>query len=140
MKILIVGCGRVGSRIAVDFNVKHHEVSVVDGDSSAFRRLPDNFRGSLVLGTGIDEDVLRSAGIEEADVFVAVTDNDNTNIMAAQIARTIYNIPRVILRVYDPVRAEIFRDLGLDVICPTSTVAGLIEDHIAQSSARTSNP
>jgi trk system potassium uptake protein TrkA len=132
VKIVIVGSGRVGSRVAVEFDRQGHDVSVIDSASHAFRRLPESFRGQSVLGTGIDEDVLRTAGVESADVFVAVTDNDNTNIMSAQIARTVFSIQRVIVRIYDPVRAEIFRGLGLNVICPTTTVAGLIGAQVLQ--------
>lgn len=130
MKILIVGCGRLGGRLASDFINQGHEVSVIDRDSRSFRHLPDDFPGEMVLGTGIDEDVLRTAGIETADIFVAVTEEDNTNIMASQIARIVYQIPRIVLRIYDPVRADIYRDLGLDVVCPTITVAGMIEAHV----------
>jgi len=127
VKIIIVGCGRVGAKLASDFAEEGHQVSVVDQRQTAFRRLPSGFRGQLVLGTGIDEDVLRNAGIQQADVFIAVTENDNTNIMAAQIAQVIYRVPKVILRIYDPDRAEIYRELGLTVICPTRTVAEMIE-------------
>ncbi len=127
MKIIIVGCGRVGAKLAGDFAEEGHHVSVVDQRQTSFRRLPPGFRGQLVLGTGIDEDVLRNAGIQQADVFIAVTENDNTNIMAAQIAQVIYRVPKVILRIYDPDRAEIYRELGLTVICPTRTVAEMIE-------------
>lgn len=130
MKILIVGCGRVGWRLASDFTKGGHQVSVVDNKPGAFRRLPERFPGQIVLGTGIDEDILRSGGIADADVFVAVTNDDNTNIMAAQIAKYVYKVPRVVIRIYDPVRAEIYRGLGLTVICPTTTVAGLIEDEV----------
>lgn len=132
MRILIVGCGRVGSRLATDFVAEGHWVSIVDQRQEAFRRLPERFPGHLVLGTGIDEDVLRSAGIESTDVFIAVTEDDNTNIMAAQIAQVIYGVPKVILRIYDPDRAEVYRDLGLTVVCPTRTVADMIEQQVRQ--------
>ncbi|MDI3341994.1 MAG: TrkA family potassium uptake protein, partial [Sphaerobacter sp.] len=105
MRILIVGCGRLGWRLASEFTKHGHEVAVVDIHAHAFHRLPENFPGKIVIGTGIDEDVLRAAGIERADVFVAVTNRDNTNIMAAQIAQKVYNVPRVVLRIYDPERA-----------------------------------
>jgi trk system potassium uptake protein TrkA len=130
VKIVIVGCGRVGAKLASDFAEEGHQVSVVDQRQTAFGRLPPGFRGQLVLGTGIDEDVLRNAGIQQADVFIAVTENDNTNIMAAQIAQVIYRVPKVILRIYDPDRAEIYRELGLTVICPTRTVSEMIEQAV----------
>jgi len=130
VKIVIVGCGRVGAKLASDFAEEGYQVSVVDQRQTAFRRLPPGFRGQLVLGTGIDEDVLRNAGIQQADVFIAVTENDNTNIMAAQIAQVIYRVPKVILRIYDPDRAEIYSELGLTVICPTRTVSEMIEQAV----------
>jgi trk system potassium uptake protein TrkA len=130
MKIVIVGCGRVGAQLAGDFSAGGHEVTTIDVRQQAFRHLPPDFAGKEILGTGIDEDVLRSAGIEEADVFIAVTDDDNTNIMAAQIARVVYTVPHVVLRIYDSVRADIYRQLGLTTICPTRTVAGVIEEQV----------
>ncbi len=135
MRVLIVGCGRVGGLLAGRLSGSGNDVSVVDGDSRSFRRLPERFPGRVVLGTGIDEDVLRTAGIEHADVFVAVTHDDNTNIMAAQIARDVFNIDRVVLRIYDQARADVYRQLGLMVICPTTTVAGMIEDEVLRTSA-----
>lgn len=130
MKVMIVGCGRVGWRLASDFTDRGHQVSVIDIKPSAFRRLPEDFPGKTILGTGIDEDVLRSGDIDEADVFIAVTEEDNTNIMSAQIARNVFGVSRVILRIYDPVRAAIYRGLGLTVVCPTTTVAGIIEEEV----------
>ncbi len=135
MKVLIVGCGRLGSRLARDFAARGQSVSVVDSQPEAFTRLPDDFPGQVVLGTGIDEDVLKSAGIETADAFVAVTDDDNTNIMAAQIARTLYRVPQVIVRIYDPERAEVYRGLGLNVLCPTISVADWVEEQISHPTA-----
>jgi len=96
-----------------------HQVTVIDRDIEAFRRLGSDFTGNLVVGTGIDEDVLRRAGIEQAEAFVAVTNGDNTNVMAAQVAKEIFGVPRVICRIYDPLREEIYRTLELETICPT---------------------
>jgi trk system potassium uptake protein TrkA len=135
MRVLIVGCGRVGGLLAGRLSDNGHDVSVVDANSRSFRRLPEKFPGRVVLGTGIDEDILRTAGIEQANVFVAVTQDDNTNIMSAQIARSVFGIERVILRIYDQARAAVYRDLGLTVICPTTTVAGMIEDEVLRSSS-----
>ena len=92
----------------------------------SFRRLPTDFGGKSVLGVGIDEDVLRSAGVEQADVFAAVTNGDNTNIMASQIAKELYHVPRVIARIYDPVREESYHMLGLETICPTTLITNQI--------------
>ncbi|CAA9581191.1 MAG: TrkA-like protein, partial [uncultured Thermomicrobiales bacterium] len=96
MKVVIVGCGRVGSRLATQLDREGHTVNVVDTDQGSFSRLPEDFGGATVLGTGIDEDVLRSAGIEDADAFVAVTEGDNRNIMAAQVAREVFGVPKVV--------------------------------------------
>ncbi|MER3485276.1 MAG: TrkA family potassium uptake protein, partial [Chloroflexota bacterium] len=104
MKVVIMGCGRVGARIASILDHNGHDVSVIDTDSRAFRRLAPDFGGQTIIGTGIDEDVLRSAGIEEATAFIAVTNGDNRNIMAAQVARHVFKVPEVICRIYDPVR------------------------------------
>ncbi len=106
-------------------------VTVIDMDSHAFRRLPDTFRGHTVLGTGIDEDVMRRAGIEQARTFIAVTDNDNPNIMAAQIAQTVFNVPEVLARVYDVDRARFYAGLGVKTICPTTTMAQLFREQVS---------
>ncbi|HVX31450.1 MAG TPA: TrkA family potassium uptake protein [Nitrolancea sp.] len=139
MRVLIVGCGRVGGLLAGRLVEQGVDVSIVDANSRSFRRLPDKFPGRVVLGTGIDEDVLRTAGVEQANVFVAVTQDDNTNIMSAQIAREVFGINRVILRIYDQARAAVYRQLGLTVICPTTTVAGMIEEEVLRSTAALRN-
>lgn len=130
MKVVIMGCGRVGARIASILDHNGHDVSVVDTDPRAFRRLAPDFGGQTIIGTGIDEDVLRSAGIEEATAFIAVTNGDNRNIMAAQVARHIFNVPEVICRIYDPVREDTYRRLGLTTVCPTTTISAIILDHV----------
>jgi len=119
MRIVILGCGRMGAHLAKLLTAGHHEVTVVDSDGAAFARLGMGFPGRLVVGNGIDEDVLRRAGIEQAEAFVAVTNWDNTNVMAAQVARDIFGVPRVICRIYDPLQEAIYRELGLETICPT---------------------
>jgi trk system potassium uptake protein len=130
MRILVVGCGRLGARLAMDAAAEGHEIAIVDNDPRAFSRLPTDLDAVVVLGTGIDEDILRSAGVETADTFIAVTDNDNTNIMSAQIAYRVFNVENVLLRVYDPARAETYSHLGLTVICPTRLVADVIEQEL----------
>jgi trk system potassium uptake protein TrkA len=107
-----------------------HRVTVIDLNSSSFRRLPDDFGGDTVIGTGIDEDVLRVANIESADTFIALSQNDNRNIMSAQVARVIFNVPHVILRIYDPVREDTYRRMGYATICPTTTISALVLDHV----------
>lgn len=126
MNVVIVGCGRVGARIAATLDQAGHRVSVVDLNASQFRRLPQDFSGKAIVGTGIDEDVLKAAGIEDADAFFAVTQGDNTNIMSAQIAQTVFEIPHVVARIYDPVREDTYRRMGIHTVCPTTTIASLM--------------
>lgn len=125
-----MGCGRVGARVASVLDHNGHDVTVIDIDSRAFRRLPADFNGLTVIGTGIDEDVLRRAGIEQAAAFIAVTNGDNRNIMAAQVARHVFSVPEVVCRIYDPVREDTYRRLGLTTICPTTTISAQILDHV----------
>jgi trk system potassium uptake protein TrkA len=133
VNVVIMGCGRVGARVAILLDHAGHRVAMVDVDSRAFRRLPADFKGETVIGTGIDEDVLRQAGIEEADAFVAVTNGDNRNIMAAQVARHVFDVPEVICRIYDPVREDSYRRLGLTTVCPTTTIAAQVLEHVFAS-------
>jgi trk system potassium uptake protein len=136
MRVVIMGCGRVGARVAAILDHNGHDVSVVDVDQRAFRRLPASFGGQTVIGTGIDEDVLRSAGIESATAFIAVTNGDNRNIMAAQVARLAFKVPEVVVRIYDPVREDTYRRLGLTTVCPTTTISALILDHVIAAGSR----
>jgi trk system potassium uptake protein TrkA len=126
MKLLIVGCSRVGAMVATTMSQAGHEVTVVDVNRKSFDRLGPEFDGEMVLGNGIDEDILRQAGIEEADGFASLTNGDNRNIMAAQIAREIFHVPKVVTRIYDPIREDVYRELGLDSICPTLAGASKI--------------
>lgn len=130
MKVVIMGCGRVGARVASILDHNGHSVTVIDIDPAAFRRLSSEFSGDTIIGTGIDEDVLRSADIEHTDAFVAVTNGDNRNIMAVQVARMIFDVPEVIARIYDPVREDTYRRLGVTTVCPTTTISALIMDYI----------
>ncbi|TAH49925.1 MAG: TrkA family potassium uptake protein [Chloroflexota bacterium] len=122
MKILILGCGRVGIYLAQTLDQAGHQVTVIDRNPDSFAKLGADYGGQMVVGTGIDEDVLKKAGIEKADAFIAVTNGDNTNAMAAQIAQHIFHVPHVVARLYDPVREEIYHLLGLNTVC--STVMG----------------
>jgi len=107
-----------------------HQVSVIDLDTSAFNRLGEDFRGNMVPGNGLDEESLRRAGIETADCFAAVTNGDNRNLMAAQLAKEVFGVRRVITRVYDPIRADVYRDIGLETICSTVIGAQMIHDYL----------
>jgi trk system potassium uptake protein len=139
LKILILGCGRVGSQIASDMDRTGNEVTIIDRDPNAFSRasqrgvLTNDFKGNQVVGNGTDSDVLRRAGIEDADGFVAVTEGDNRNIMASQIAKHIFKVPRVVCRIYDPERAEAYEKLGVHTICPTIDGAKSIEKTLLET-------
>lgn len=133
MNIMIMGCGRVGAELATMLDREGHKVTVVDIDPRALRRLPRDFKGRVMVGNGIDQTVLRRAGIEEADAFVAVTAGDNRNIMAAQVAKYIFNVPRVVCRIFDPLREEIYQTLGLDTISPTRVGAQLLKEAIERA-------
>jgi trk system potassium uptake protein TrkA len=130
MNIVIIGCGRVGSTLARMMYRDGHNVTIVDQQSESFRRLGTKFKGARIIGNGIDEDVMRRAGIENADVLIAVTQGDNRNIMAAQIAQHIFNIPKVVARIYDPVRADRYRQMGITTLCTTTIASGLMRDFI----------
>ena len=134
MNVIIMGCGRVGARVATLLDSGGHKVTIIDRMATAFERLPKEFGGNTNIGTGIDEDVLRSAGIESTDVFVCTTNADNRNLMGAQVAQKVFGVPQVIVRLYDPVRADTYREMGLHTICPTTTISALILDQILDDS------
>ena len=130
MNVIVLGCGRVGSTLARMMYREGHNVTVVDVLSESFRRLGPKFKGQRVIGNGTDQDVLKRAGIEGCDVFVAVTQGDNRNIMASQIAQQVFDVPKVITRINDPIRADLYRSLGIETICGTTIFSGLLRDLI----------
>lgn len=130
MKIIIMGCGRVGAQLATTLDKEGHEVTALDINSYSFRRLPADFKGKALLGNGMDEEVLQKAGIEEADAFVVVTQGDNRNVMAAQIAKKIFKVPKVVCRIYDPLRRDLYALLGLEAISPTTVFAELLKEKL----------
>jgi trk system potassium uptake protein TrkA len=129
MRIIIIGCGRVGARLANALHAQH-AITIVDINANAFHRLSQQFSGTTVEGNGIDVDLLREAGTPSADAFVAVTDGDNRNLMAAQIASSIFGVQRVIARVYDPVRAATYGEHGIHTMSPTITGSQRLFDKI----------
>ncbi|GAC1503045.1 MAG: TrkA family potassium uptake protein [Vulcanimicrobiaceae bacterium] len=133
MRYLIVGCGRVGSALAKLLAADKNEIIVVDENPAAFKRLGPTFTGHVVVGTGIDYDVLKRAGAERADGFIAVTDGDNRNVMAALIAQRMFKIKKIVARIYDPPRGAMYRDLGIDTVCPTTIGAKLIRDVLMEA-------
>jgi trk system potassium uptake protein TrkA len=130
MHVIIVGCGRVGASTAAELARGGHSVAVVDRDQVAFRLLPNNFSGKTVVGMGYDRTVLEEAGIAEADALVAVTSGDNTNIVAARVAKEIFRVPDVVSRIYDPRRAEIYRRYGIQTFAPTAWSTSKIVEFI----------
>ena len=123
MRVIIVGCGRVGARTAAELDQRGDHVTVIDTDQRAFSRLPSTFGGVTVRGSGGDEDVQRGAGAEMCDLLIALTEGDNRNVMAAQLGKHVFGIPRVIAKINDPVRAEAYRTLGLETMCRTVILA-----------------
>lgn len=128
MKVIIMGCGRVGERVARLMSNEGHDVVVVDYDQHALDRLGENFKGTKIKGVGFDRETLIKAGIEHAEAFVTTSSSDNANIVAARLARNIFHVPRVIARLYDPRRAEIYRRLGLVTISSTDWGAERIHE------------
>ena len=123
-----MGCGRVGARIATILDAEGHQVTVLDLSPGAFRRLPEGFHGTKLVGNGMDMASLERAGIIGIDAFLAVTQGDNRNYFASQLAREVYAIPRVICRIYDPMREELFRTLGIETFSPTRLGAQIMVD------------
>ena len=123
MRVIIIGCGRVGARTAAELDQRGDHVTVIDIDQRAFIRLPSTFGGVTVRGSGTDEDILRGAGADLADLLMALSEGDNRNALSAQLGKHIFGIPRVIAKINDPLRAEAYRTLGLETICRTVILA-----------------
>jgi trk system potassium uptake protein TrkA len=134
VKIVIMGCGRVGAELAAMLDEEGHNVTILDREPDSFRRLPPGFGGQRQVGNGIDQEVLARIGVSEADAFVAVTQGDNRNVMAAQMAKHIFGVPKVICRIYDPIREEIYHGLGMETISPTKVGARLLKEALARDS------
>jgi trk system potassium uptake protein len=130
MKVIIMGCSRVGAQLAAMMDAEGHKVTVMDIDPFSFKKLPPTFKGIAFVGNGLDEESLKKAEIGQADAFIAVTQGDNRNVMACQIAKHIYKVPKVICRIYDPIREEMYRNLGLLTVSPTKLVAKLLREQI----------
>ncbi|MGD0336101.1 MAG: TrkA family potassium uptake protein [Candidatus Omnitrophota bacterium] len=133
MYVIIVGCGRVGSELAKLLSGEGHNVVIIDRNRDSFDRLGGAFNGLTLAGEGFDLELLKQAGIEKADAFCALTNGDNTNLISAQVAKKIFNVPKVFARVYDPQRAHIYSALGLDIISGTILFAAMLRDKIIES-------
>ncbi len=123
MNIIIVGCGRVGSQLAMLFSESDNNVVVIDNNPKSFNSLGRSFGGQTIVGVGFDEEILLEAGVEECDVLAAVTDRDNSNLMIAEVARKLFSVPHVLARLYNPDRETTYMQLGLDYVCGTTLVA-----------------
>ena len=133
MNVIIMGCGRVGEQLSLLLLSEGHQVTLIDYNPQAFARLGPNFKGRTVLGVGFDREVLIAAGIADADAFAATSSSDNANIIAARIARNVFLVPRVVARLYDPRRAEIYQRLGLLTISSTTWGAERIRELLTHS-------
>ncbi|HEY3010866.1 MAG TPA: TrkA family potassium uptake protein [Micromonosporaceae bacterium] len=130
MHVVIMGCGRVGSTLAHSLEARGHTVAVIDQNADAFRRLGADFAGVTVTGIGFDRDVLRQAGIERADAFAAVSSGDNSNIISARLARETFGVSRVVARIYDPKRAEVYERLGIPTVATVRWTADRMLRHL----------
>lgn len=130
MKIVIVGCGRVGASVADAYDRGGHEVLVLDSSTAAFDRLPSSFGGVALRGDGTDEDVLERAGARGADVFLALTEGDNRNVMAAQLAAEALGVKKVVAKINDPLRATAYAELGIGTLCRTGLMVDAIDGYL----------
>lgn len=130
MHVIIIGCGKVGSKFAHVLADEGHDVVIVDNDREALKQLGADFNGITVMGVPIDQDILKQAGIETADALAAVTPDDSVNIMVSQMAKEIFKVPKVIARIYNPAREHVFHQFGLNTICPTNLTVDVIKSMI----------
>ncbi len=137
MRVIIIGCGRVGAQTAVQLDQQGHHVTVLDVNPRAFERLPTDYSGITIRGNGSDEDVLRGAEAEMADIVMALTEGDNRNVMAAQLAKHVFGVPRVIAKINDPLRAKAYRTLGLETICRTNILSSALATAAVEGAAAT---
>lgn len=140
MKALVIGCGRVGSSVALDLDRSGWDVTAVDEREEALSRLGENWAGGFIVGHGMDAQLMREAGIEEADAVVVATNGDNTNIVIGQVAQTLYGIDCVVVRILDPARAEFYASRGLRTICPTSNAISVLTEAVRACEARPRAP
>jgi trk system potassium uptake protein len=133
MKIVIIGCGRMGTGLARVLSLRGHAITVVDKDRAALEQLEQSFRGQTVVGAGFDQGALLKAGIEHADGLAAVTNSDEANVVVARLARLVFQVPRVVARLYDPRKADLYHRLGVQVVSPVSWVINRFADLLSYS-------
>lgn len=124
--IIVIGCGRVGSQLAEGLSLSGHNVSVIDKDPKSFEYLGSDFNGVTIAGLGFDQETLERAGSDDADILIACTSSDNVNLMACEVAKRLCGIPRVIARLYNPTRLEVYEELGIEYIVGTALIAKAI--------------
>lgn len=132
LDIIIIGCGKVGSKFANIMFQEGHDIVIVDEDVNSFKRLVREFNGITITGISTDQDVLLQAGIENVDALVALTPDDSTNIMVCQIAQEIFKVPRILARIFHPDRAHVFHEFGLETICPTKITVEVIRSMLLE--------
>ena len=140
MKCVVIGCGRVGSAVALQLAAEGWDVTCVDEQEGALDRLGGGWRGGFIVGHGMDSDVLRDAGVDEADAAVVSTDGDNTNIVIGQVLQKRYGIGCVVVRVLDPLRADFYAKRGLRTVCPTQTAISVLTDAVRACDIRPLEP
>ena len=133
MKAIVIGCGRVGSAVALQLQGSGWDVTVLDENEDALGRLGESWSGGFLVGHGMDLALLREAGIEEADAVVVTTDGDNTNLVIAQAAQKQFEVPSVVVRVLDPARAQFYASRGLRIVCPTSSAIETLVSYVRRA-------
>jgi trk system potassium uptake protein TrkA len=133
MKAIVIGCGRVGSQVAKNLDGAGWDVVAIDENEEVLNRLGETWEGGFLVGHGMDIELLRQAGIEDADAVVISTNGDNTNLVVGQIAQRRFNVPCVIIRILDPARAALYEELGLQIICPTRTAIETLTERVLES-------
>jgi trk system potassium uptake protein len=133
MRFIIIGCGRMGAGLARTLGLRGHAITVLDKDRAAMEQLEQSFQGQTIVGTGFDQGVLIQAGIEHADGLAAVTNSDEANVVIARIARLVFHVPRVVARLYDPRKAEVYQKLGVQIVAPASWAINRFADLLAYS-------
>lgn len=130
--VIVIGCGRVGSQLAEELSWQGNNVCCVDKNPETFKNLGVDFNGQVILGLGFDGDTLIKAGIDECDVLIATTQSDNVNLMCCEVAKRLFGVKRVIARLYNPTRLEVYEELGIDYICGTDLIANAIYEKVME--------
>jgi trk system potassium uptake protein len=130
VKAIVIGCGRVGSQVAKNLDAEGWDVVAIDESEEVLNRLGESWQGGFLVGHAMDIDLLQEAGIEEADAVVISTNGDNTNLVVGQIAQRRFEVPTVVVRILDPARAALYKDLGLEIICPTKTAIETLTERV----------